>query len=448
MPQNKKKALNLTESFDRFFIAAHIPTIQLLSESMFCFRKKHDIKKRKPMKFPLRSCIFALLIVFSCSSCIGRYNGRTNTNDQKNNEKAEQVFKKGTVTNILFNDLRPEKIITGSTVEFEILLRVLYDKKYYLFRLKKDNQLVWMKEDYQNNDQQFIPYTGYDQPVYWSKFNITVTGGRQTGNGQIKTGGLSECPDGKMSINVSYSEKKELRMTGDINLFDNKKATLDFNGSNGENGEQGHNGLAGSSRNGCTPGDSGANGYSGSNGLSGEDIMVYLKKVQHKQSQKTLLAILVCNASTGDSSRFFINPENSRLVITATGGKGGNGGKGGKGGDGGTRSEGSKTYGCQGGNGGHGGNGGDGGNGGTIHVTVDEGLEMSSLPVSFKNEGGGAGYAGGGGAGGEAGKSIRSRFIYIPPSLFGRAGLHGEPGAPGPPPVIVSKPLSNSLFRF
>lgn len=48
MPQNKKKALNLMKSFDRFFIAAHIPTIQLLSESMFCFRKNTTLKNENP----------------------------------------------------------------------------------------------------------------------------------------------------------------------------------------------------------------------------------------------------------------------------------------------------------------------------------------------------------------------------------------------------------------
>lgn len=155
-------------------------------------------------------------------------------------------------------------------------------------------------------------------------------------------------------------------------------------GANGENGESGGTGEHGGN---------GGGGWHGADGDEGKHIEIVLAKYS---DQRLKLAVFI-----DDKREVYYIPMNTKIDITAPGGKGGDGGRGGDGGSGGSSSD--EYEAGDDGEGGPGGNGGNGGLGGYVHIFSDLELGQLSQMLMIKTPGGQPGYGGRGGSGSPSG---------------------------------------------
>ena len=143
----------------------------------------------------------------------------------------------------------------------------------------------------------------------------------------------------RAALIVSSLRNKSVADTFAVLLDYRHTYDLHLSGSPGSSGFSGSNGSSGYSA---------SNGYDGQNGDDGEygsnspDLGVWVDLYRDSILNCDLLYVYAQNLWTGEESRYLINPDGGKLVVSTVGGNGGDGGSGGNGGSGGQGLEGEK----------------------------------------------------------------------------------------------------------
>ena len=275
-------------------------------------------------------------------------------------------------------------------------------------------------------------------------FNYYVEGGQVSGNRLCISPDVDAFADHTVAMHA-YAKNFTIPESDMVSFMLDYKARYTvaksaWDGSGGSHGFSGHDGSLGGN------GADGGWGTPGSDGAPGHDLEVAVDAHFDEILQATLVDVRVTDLFTGAHTRYRVNSEQGKVVVTSRGGDGGGGGHGGSGGNGGNGADGSvekvrkkvndSTYveetirhpgfpGGHGGNGGHGAPGGDGGNGGGIYVHHTE----AALPYLYVLEAhslaGSGGWGGSGGAAGSGGRGGSGE-------PGGRSGGGGSSGHGGP----------------
>ncbi|MGL5890313.1 MAG: hypothetical protein ACRC3B_10530 [Bacteroidia bacterium] len=340
------------------------------------------------MEFRILALTFAVLFTTFVVLSVGRTHKQPATTSTVKTSKGNTIFHTDKVVRLVVRVVDTATVQFGDTLRFGVSLAVIHNEERYTFARWTNNEMYWirnadakygvfMANEYRKNDP---------RPFYWNDFDIEVNGGRLYDSNAVIVGrNFTECPQGAVSISMTYKRKEGMSNTKQIDLVSDKTFILYSNGEAGRSGYRGNNGSGGSSAindNPCQNGTHGNHGSDGRNGYDGHNVDIYIRKEPGKMLSKELYQIHVHDLTTGYRRNYIIDAASSSFTVYANGGDGGAGGNGGDGGDGG--SQGLQER-CLGGNGGDGGNGANGGNGGQIRIYADTSVNLSRMPIRTHN---------------------------------------------------------------
>ena len=248
--------------------------------------------------------------------------------------------------------------------------------------------------------------------------------------------------DPKLVVRVSLKSNPQIyrKMSWPIEITN--KSSVHYNGENGTLAKKGSVGKAGTSHTffrheDGNNGNNGAWGLNGSNGAKGENLEIYVSRVQLDCFADSVVQVLITAENQKKTNKFYLTNQKQLLFVSADGGNGGNGGDGGDGGNGqhgqvyllqDVRELSEMGDGGNGGNGGNGGHGGDGGEGGNIVVYYSPETKEYLDQIIISNNGGKGGLSGRGGYGGRGGDTGNGQLTS---GTRGQSGISGQPGING-----------------